>query len=194
MRSLSDGRLAPDRRARRPGESNAIVFANAVLGARTHRYGDFLDIAAAITGRALAAGLHLDTARHDRLRRVGRARNLLDLDVAYPVTGTTSASSSAAPFPSSSAHRGIGSRLKAIGSAGTSGSLAMFHVVGSTPEAPTSKPHAWPSPDRPPHDHRRRSSLPGIDSRPRPRETRRDQSGDTPLLGARICSADRTAR
>ncbi|HCH80342.1 MAG TPA: aconitase subunit 1, partial [Acidimicrobiaceae bacterium] len=38
-------------------ESNAIVFANAVLGARTHRYGDFLDIAAAITGRAPAAGL-----------------------------------------------------------------------------------------------------------------------------------------
>jgi predicted aconitase len=28
------------------GESNAIVFANSVLGARTNRYGDFLDIAA----------------------------------------------------------------------------------------------------------------------------------------------------
>ncbi len=38
-------------------ESNAIVFANSVLGARTNRYGDFIDIAAAVTGRVL------DTAR-----------------------------------------------------------------------------------------------------------------------------------
>ena len=70
-------------------ESNAIVFANAVLGARTHRYGDFLDIAAAITGRAPAAGLHLDTARHATIVFDVSAvpANLLDLDVAYPVIG-----------------------------------------------------------------------------------------------------------
>src|ERR1700685_1665402 len=34
------------------GESNAVVFCNSVLGARTNRYGDFLDICAAVTGRA----------------------------------------------------------------------------------------------------------------------------------------------
>ncbi|MBA3630008.1 MAG: DUF521 domain-containing protein, partial [Actinobacteria bacterium] len=39
-------------------ESNAIVFANSVLGARTNRYGDFADICAAITGRVPDAGLH----------------------------------------------------------------------------------------------------------------------------------------
>ena len=44
-------------------ESNAIVFANSVLGARTNRYGDFIDICAAITGRVPAAGLHLDEQR-----------------------------------------------------------------------------------------------------------------------------------
>ena len=33
-------------------ESNAIVFANSVLGARTNRYGDFLDISCAVTGVA----------------------------------------------------------------------------------------------------------------------------------------------
>ena len=33
------------------GESNAIAFANSVLGARTERYPDLLDICAAITGR-----------------------------------------------------------------------------------------------------------------------------------------------
>ncbi|MGA8713065.1 MAG: aconitase X, partial [Roseiarcus sp.] len=34
------------------GESNAIVFANSVIGARTNRYGDFIDLCCAMTGRA----------------------------------------------------------------------------------------------------------------------------------------------
>ena len=37
------------------GESNAIAFANSVLGARTERYPDLLDICAAITGRVPAS-------------------------------------------------------------------------------------------------------------------------------------------
>jgi hypothetical protein len=45
------------------GESNAIVFANSVLGARTERYPDLLDICAAITGRVPAVGLHLTENR-----------------------------------------------------------------------------------------------------------------------------------
>ena len=49
------------------GESNAIVFANSVLGARTDRYGDFLDICAAVTGRVPLAGLHTDGARRATL-------------------------------------------------------------------------------------------------------------------------------
>ena len=48
-------------------ESNAIVFANSVLGARTSRYGDFLDLAAAITGRAPYAGLHVEANRAARI-------------------------------------------------------------------------------------------------------------------------------
>ena len=42
------------------GESNAIAFANSVIGARTERYPDLLDICCAITGRAPACGLHRD--------------------------------------------------------------------------------------------------------------------------------------
>src|SRR5512143_1386151 len=45
------------------GESNAIVFANSVLGARTERYPDLLDICCAITGRVPAHGLHLPANR-----------------------------------------------------------------------------------------------------------------------------------
>ena len=122
-------------------ESNAIVFANAVLGARTHRYGDFLDIAAAITGRAPAAGLHLDAARHATIEFdvSGVPSALLALDVAYPVLGHHIGKrvGSAVPVVSGAPAALSEDRLKAIGSAGaSSGSLAMFHVVGSTPEAP----------------------------------------------------------
>src|SRR5215468_1459402 len=45
------------------GESNAIAFANSVIGARTERYPDLLDICCAITGRVPAAGLHLTENR-----------------------------------------------------------------------------------------------------------------------------------
>ena len=48
-------------------ESNAIVFANSVLGARTNRYGDFIDICAAITGRVPDTGLHTDEGRRATL-------------------------------------------------------------------------------------------------------------------------------
>src|SRR3954452_7283519 len=41
------------------GESNAIAFANSVIGARTERYPDLLDICCAITGRVPAIGLHV---------------------------------------------------------------------------------------------------------------------------------------
>src|SRR5215510_13188039 len=45
------------------GESNAICFANTVIGARTERYPDLFDICCAITGRAPAMGLHLTENR-----------------------------------------------------------------------------------------------------------------------------------
>ncbi len=44
-------------------ESNAIVFANSVIGARTNRYGDFVDLCCAITGRVPNYGLHLTENR-----------------------------------------------------------------------------------------------------------------------------------
>src|SRR5437867_1533348 len=45
------------------GESNAIAFANSVIGARTERYPDLLDICCAIAGRVPAIGLHLTEER-----------------------------------------------------------------------------------------------------------------------------------
>src|SRR5918993_1827003 len=49
------------------GESNAIVFANSVIGARTERYPDLFDICCAITGRAPNIGLHITANRAGEL-------------------------------------------------------------------------------------------------------------------------------
>src|SRR5258707_9854020 len=49
------------------GESNAIAFPNSVIGARTERYPDLLDICCAITGRVPAVGLHLARNRGGQL-------------------------------------------------------------------------------------------------------------------------------
>jgi len=123
-------------------ESNAIVFCNSVLGARTERYGDFIDIAAAITGRVPSAGLHRDDGRLATFALVldRIPRRMLDADALYPVlghvlgreAGTEVAAIAGLPADTSE------DRLKALGAAAaSSGSVAMFHAVGRTPEAPT---------------------------------------------------------
>jgi predicted aconitase len=125
------------------GESNAICFCNSVLGARTNRYGDFLDIAVAITGRVPYAGLHRTDARRATLvlRLAPDIPDALrDADVLYPVLGIVlgrragSAVAAIDGLPRGQSE----DRLKALGAAAaSSGSVAMFHVVGSTPEAAT---------------------------------------------------------
>ncbi len=124
------------------GESNAIVFANSVLGARTERYPDYLDIAAAIAGRVPAVGLHLEENRRGQL--------VLDLksvpasvaarDDFYPVLGHLAGKLAGERIPVL-AHleaRPTEDQLKALGAAASSsGSVALFHIVGITPEAPT---------------------------------------------------------
>jgi len=123
-------------------ESNAIVFANSVLGARTDRYGDFIDICAAITARAPAAGLHLDANRVGEVVFVveGVSDRLLDTDVFYAVLGHLIGGRCAnrVPVVVGAPPELTEDRLKAIGAAAaSSGSVAMFHAVASTPEAPT---------------------------------------------------------
>lgn len=124
------------------GESNAIAFVNSVLGARTERYGDFLDACCALTGRAPLYGLHLDENRHATVvidaSRVPDA--LKSRDVFYPVLGTWLGLTVGQEV---SAIEGLPTnvtrdQLKALGAAAAStGAVALFHVVGVTPEAPT---------------------------------------------------------
>lgn len=123
-------------------ESNAIVFANSVLGARTNRYGDFIDICAAITGRAPAVGLHLTENRRGQLlyRLVGIPERLRHEDALYPVLGYLIGEHSGSKIP---VIEGLPpttteDQLKALGAASaSSGAVALFHAIGVTPEAAT---------------------------------------------------------
>ncbi len=49
-------------------ESNAITYANSILGVRTNRVGDLMDICAAITGRFPEYGLYQTKNRKARMR------------------------------------------------------------------------------------------------------------------------------
>jgi hypothetical protein len=116
-------------------ESSAVSYANSVLGARTNREGGPSAMAAAITGRTAAYGLHLDAAR----------RASLEVDVRCPVDTRSDfgalgylvgrKAQNRVPY-----FRGLrrcsDADLKALGAAmAASGAVALYHVAGVTPEA-----------------------------------------------------------
>ncbi len=122
------------------GESNAVAFCNSVLGARTNRYGDFLDIACAIAGRAPDYGLHRTENR--------RATVVFDVsqidpkflysEMAWPVLGHLYGRliGTSIGVVSGLNFRPWEDVLKAFGAAAASaGSVGLFHVTGATPEA-----------------------------------------------------------
>jgi predicted aconitase len=122
------------------GESNAVAFCNSVLGARTNRYGDFLDIACAIAGRAPDYGLHRTENR--RATVVFDVSNLeqsfLHSDIAWPILGHLYGRliGDAVGVVSGLNFRPWEDILKAFGAAAASaGSVGLFHVTGATPEA-----------------------------------------------------------
>jgi predicted aconitase len=124
------------------GESNAIVFANSVIGARTNRYGDFIDLCCAMTGRAPAFGLHRDENRRgemlfrlDDLGESAEATDALYVAIGFLIgekAGSRIPVIEGLPPPRSE------DQLKALGAvAASTGSTALFHAIGVTPEAAT---------------------------------------------------------
>jgi predicted aconitase len=124
------------------GESNAVVYYNSVIGARTNKYGDFFDACAGLTHRAPFAGLHRDEERAAHI--VLDIRNLPEAlrhtELFCHVLGHLAGRRAGSRVP---AVVGLpketpGDSLKAIGAAcAASGGVGMFHAVGITPEAPT---------------------------------------------------------
>lgn len=119
-------------------ESNAVVYANSVLGARTLKYPDYLDICIALTGRAPLIGCHLDAQRKARLQVEVPALGELD-DAFYPLLGYHIGALAGSRIP---LVRGLENRkpslddLKAFGAAfATTSAAPLFHIAGITPEA-----------------------------------------------------------
>lgn len=119
-------------------ESNAVIFANTVLGARTAKHPDFLDLCIALTGRAPLAGAYCDPHR--------MARRVLDVEwpdgadgAIWPLIGYLAGRAAPDRIP---LLRGLGGaqpshdHLKALCAAfGTTSAAPMLHIEGITPEA-----------------------------------------------------------
>ena len=123
------------------GESNAVVFCNSVLGARTNRYGDFLDIACAIAGRAPCYGLHLPPNRRAGIivSTAALSDALKRQEAFWPALGAWLGRTAGERIAVIDGLQGFATedRLKALGAASAStGAVALFHVAGVTPEAP----------------------------------------------------------
>lgn len=124
------------------GESNAVAFCNSVLGARTNRYGDFLDIACALIARAPRYGLHLPENRRARLHvdTSGLSAALRNTDAFWPVIGAwvgRRAGNRIVAIDGLQAYANE-DRMKALGAAAASyGAVGLFHILGVTPEAKT---------------------------------------------------------
>lgn len=124
------------------GESNAICYANSVIGARTNRYGDYIDICAAITGRVPKCGLHLKENRKGQilLRLVDIEPAILKTNTFFVVLGHLVGSlvEDEIPVIEGLPARASSDQLKALcAAAASSGAVALFHAIGVTPEANT---------------------------------------------------------
>jgi hypothetical protein len=117
-------------------ESSAVAYANSVIGARTNRTPAGMAICAAITGRVPKERMYLDENRVATVKINIDAGELSELD--YNTIGIMMGKAVGTKIP---ALTGIPNtctteNLKYLGaSAAASGSVALFHILGVTPEA-----------------------------------------------------------
>lgn len=119
-------------------ESNAVIYANSVLGARTVKLPDFLDLYIALTGRAPQSGVYL---AHNRApARIIKVTRPADADDAFwPMLGWLVGQAAPDRIP---LIEGLDDSapdeddLKALCAAfGTTSASPMLHIKGVTPEA-----------------------------------------------------------
>jgi predicted aconitase len=127
-------------------ESNAVIFANSVLGARTPKHPDYLDLFIAMTGRAPETGVYSEAGRVPRtIIEVTPPQTEVD-DLFWPLLGWLAGRSSPDHVPLLAGLeqlRPSNDDLKALCAAfGTTCGAPMLHIAGHTPEA-----HQPPAPD-----------------------------------------------
>ena len=119
-------------------ESNAVIYANSVLGARSPKHPDFLDLCMAVTGRAPLSGVYLDAARRPGVI-VEAVRPEGADDAFWPLLGHALGRVAPDRIPLLRGLEGTApteADLKALCAAfGTTSGAPMLHVAGITPEA-----------------------------------------------------------
>jgi len=124
------------------GESNAIAFANSVIGARTNRYADLMDICAAVIGKVPKFGLHLSRNRKANMliELKGFTASMFENDAIHPLLGylvgeiaadQVAAVSGIPPLVTFDNLKGF------FAGAASSGAVGLCHLLGITPEAQT---------------------------------------------------------
>lgn len=118
-------------------ESSAVIFTNSVLGARDNREGGPSALAAALTGRTPHYGLHLAENRKGEI--LYKLATPLKTIADYGALGSYVGKRAGMKIPVfDGIERPSIEELVYLGSAlASSGGVAMFHVIGITPEAPS---------------------------------------------------------
>jgi predicted aconitase len=122
------------------GESNAIAFANSIIGARTNRYADLMDICAAIIGKVPKFGLHLTVNRKAKMliRLKEITTQMYENEAIYPLLGYLfgeMVGDQVAAITGIPENIKIDSLKGFCAAAASSGAVGLFHMVGVTPEA-----------------------------------------------------------
>lgn len=119
-------------------ESNAVIYANSVLAARTQKHPDYLDLFVAITGRAPRSGAYLSDKRKPTLVVHVSAPANHDESL-WPMLGWLTGLLSPSRVPILTGLESVpceSDDLKALCAAfGTTSAAPMLHVLGHTPEA-----------------------------------------------------------
>ncbi len=118
-------------------ESNAVIFANSVLGARTAKHPDYLDLFVALTGRAPETGVYLPENRRARMAIEVELPRDHD-DALWPLLGWIAGRLAPDRVPLlTGLEPAAPSRddLRALCAAfGTTSAVPLLHVAGVTPE------------------------------------------------------------
>lgn len=121
------------------GDTGTVIYANSIFGARSNYESGPAALAAAITGRTPNYGFHRAERRRGtvRVRLRTNPRDLADWGAIGGVVGRLINDYWGVPVFVEGPLSVSGDELKHLGAALASyGSLAMFHMVGVTPEAP----------------------------------------------------------
>jgi len=122
------------------GDTGTVIYANSVFGARTNFEGGPSALAAAVTGRTPEYGFHLDRNRKGTIsvRLAARLDDVADWGAVGKIVGEKHQNYYAVPVFHGMPRAPVADELKHLGCALASyGSMAMFHMVGVTPEAPS---------------------------------------------------------